>query len=227
MIKDTISLECSRKMLETQYSIRDTLFGNMSFHIWLSQCNKNTNDSWVPFITEKETQNRKEICIGELQKILDTPGLESRSYLQAWHFLRDFGIYPSTNIAKQLHGIIFEVNMKKGFDFLAIYGDESIRYYNFNGKSTILNHSEHSFNHLITSLLCFGRIVVEKIGLWNETSIPLPKEGRSRITMLTPGGLYFGEGTLDHLYNHALSKPLMIYGTELLEKLVQVTTPSL
>ena len=78
---------------------------------------------WPLFVGAKEAldDKNKELAREKLEQILKTPGLESRFYLQSWHFLRQQGIDPEEAIAKEVLGVVVEVVMENGVDIVAVY----------------------------------------------------------------------------------------------------------
>ncbi len=69
--------------------------------------------------------------------MLNQPGLESRHYLQAWHFLRAAGIQPPEQWAQFVLGVVVEVGMPGGADLVAAYADGSARFYSHAGGGVV------------------------------------------------------------------------------------------
>ena len=134
-----------------------------------------------------------------------TPGLESRHYLQAWHFLREHGEQAPDDVAKDVLGIVVETSLRGGLDVLAVYADGSARYYNHAGGGGVLEHAEGSFAELIDALLAAAADVVARIGPWEGTKPGSPRRGHTRLSFLTPSGLHFGEGPTKALQDDPLA----------------------
>lgn len=126
--------------------LRETLFGDMPISSWTG--NNSTDKPWTDFQEAKkfiESDNKKR-AIQVLEKITETPDLESRHYLQAWHFLRSLGMHPPEDIAKEVYGVLVEVNMQQGIDIVAAYADQSACYLNFSGTAVIWEHPDNSLH---------------------------------------------------------------------------------
>jgi hypothetical protein len=98
-----------------QFSARDFLFGDMPFTQWPNSSAKQEHEPWQSFVEARgqfNAGNRTE-AVSVLRQILLIPNLESRHYLQAWHFLRQLGETPSNEEAKRLYGVVVEVGLKK------------------------------------------------------------------------------------------------------------------
>jgi hypothetical protein len=80
--------------------IRETLFGDMPLSWWASFSTQTTSEPWASFelarhlIESGDTQS----ATATLQGILEIAGLESRHYLQAYHFLAELGVSNSSAI---------------------------------------------------------------------------------------------------------------------------------
>ncbi len=120
-------------------AIRETLFGDMPLSGWASFTAQTTSEPWSSFerarrfIESRDTQS----ATTALQAILEIPGLESRHYLQAYHFLADLGVTPIRELSKNVLGVVVEVGMKVGPDLIAGYTDHHARYYNYSGAGVV------------------------------------------------------------------------------------------
>ena len=122
---------------ETGPQIRDTLFGDMPFEEWAQP--SHAHEPWASFRTAKNALDGgdRQACIGILKDIVSRTSLESRHYVQGWHFLRQLGVVPPPEKAQEILGVVVEVDMKNGLDLLAAYSDLSARYYNFSGAGVV------------------------------------------------------------------------------------------
>jgi hypothetical protein len=118
-----------------QFSARDFLFGDMPFSEWPKSSARPDHEPWQSFVKAREQVNvgNTTEAISVLRQILRMPNLESRHYLQAWHFLRALGESPTNDEAKRLYGVVVEVGLKDGLDTLAAYTDGTARYFNYTG----------------------------------------------------------------------------------------------
>src|SRR5262245_55716894 len=102
---------------EAQIGIRNILFGDLPFsQLPVASAEDSHAEPWLSF-----AQAREQLEAGDpdwakqtLRKILEMPDLESRHYLQAWHFLRGLGELPGADQAKHLYGVVVEVTLPDG-----------------------------------------------------------------------------------------------------------------
>lgn len=205
---------------------RDLLFGDLPLSEWPKDPTL-TMEPWVSFIQARQhVESRQNTqAIAALQKITEMPGLESRHYLQAWHFLRSLGVNPPADKAKTVYGVVVEVGMEKGADLLAAYLDHTARYLNYSGSGVIWEHPDDSLDVEMDALLKAGQDVANKIGPWEEPRPPAPTNGNVRLNMLTPSGLHFGYGGFDVLNNEPMGRALISPATQLMQKLTSKNLP--
>ena len=203
------------------YDIRDTLFGDMPISMWTG--NNSSEEPWVSFQqVEKylESENTR-MAAQLLNKIIETPNLESRHYLQAWHFLKPLGVLPPDDKAKFVYGVVVEVAMKQGVDIVAGYNDHTARYFNYSGAAVIWENPDDSLNEEIRILLDAGRNIIHNIGPWEYERPGVPPEGQARVSMLTPGGLHFGQAPFNALANDQKGGPIINAATVLMQALIK------
>jgi hypothetical protein len=185
--------------------IRETLFGDMPLDRWPP----GALDSfpWTAFAAARShlAEGRSADAIAAWREVLAHPGLGSRHYLQAWHFLRQYGQPPPPEAAKQVLGVVVEVGMPQGLDILAAYADHSARYYNFSGAAAVWLRPDGSLDPLIDQLLAVGAEVAARIGPWKQARPPAPGAGGVRLSFLTPSGLHFGQGPMDRFQHDPLA----------------------
>ena len=187
--------------------MRDTLFGDIPLDHFPEGGQPSDEFPWGAFVAARmdlRTGNRTG-AFSQWRRVLDTPGLEPRHYLQAWHFLRQQAEQPPRHLAKQLLGMVVEVAMPEGLDVLAAYPDHSARYYNYSGAGVVWEHPDASLDPAIDQLLSASQEVVAKIGPWEQGRPPAPPPGHTRLSFLTPSGLHFGEGPTDALSRDPLA----------------------
>lgn len=206
-----------------QSAIRDVLFGDVPFSQWPNESATNIDgEPWLSFIRARDQLNSgdKENSKQTLRRILDLPDLESRHYLQAWHFLRDLGESPSDGDAKRLYGVVVEVTLDEGLDIVAAYADHTARYFNYSGAAIVWERPDESLDQDIDSLMDAGRVVAGKIGPWEGARPTAPPTGQVRISMLVPSGLHFGQGPLDALSRDPLGGPVIAAAMQLMQSLI-------
>lgn len=206
-----------KKARPVDYSIRDTLFGDMAVEQWPRDAA--TEPPWTHFVEARNVADRAK-ATASLRQVLSSPDLESRHYLQAWHELRRLGVTPPPDAAKQLLGVVVEVGMDQGLDILAAYADRSARYFNFSGSAVIWERPDHSLDQHIERLFAAARAIVEQIGPWDGPRPPAPPRGQARISMLTPSGLLFGQAQFEILARDPLAGPAIMAATELMQALL-------
>lgn len=204
-----------------EHPLRRTLFGDMPIEEW--PASPTNEEPWVAFLRAKEAieQGSTGQGIDILKEIIRRKGLESRHYLQAWHFLRQLGIQPPQNIEKDVLGVVVEVGIEYGVDLLAAYSDLSARYYNYSGGGVVWEHPDVSLDASVRSLLTAGREIVEHIGPWDGGRPPQPEKDQVRINILTPLGLWFGQAPLALMSNDPLGGKALGLAAQLMQDLIE------
>src|SRR5215212_9830662 len=87
--------------------MRDLLFGDLPLDQWPRETTA-MGEPWRSFIEARTCLKAgdKIEAIRIFRGIQASVGLESRHYLQAWHFLRQLGVQPGAEQAKRLYGVI-------------------------------------------------------------------------------------------------------------------------
>lgn len=206
-------------------AMRETLFGDMPMDLWPQGYNPAvaTVEPWASFIKAREAiaGKRVEEAITHWLKIADTPGLEPRHHLQAWHFLREYGKQPPADRAKQLLGVVLEVPVENGLDLLAAYADRHARYCNYTGAGVVWEHPNNSLDQAIDALLTSGQQILNAIGPWNKPRPGPPPAGQVRISLLAPSGLHFGQASFETLSADPLARPAIGAALTLLKALTE------
>jgi hypothetical protein len=164
------------------------------------------------------TASRAE-AMGTLRGIVESSGLESRHYLQAWHALRELGVAPEVALAKQVLGAVIEVPVETGLDVLAAYADGTARYLNHSGAAVIWEHPNDSLDAEVSALLEAARAIAVRIGPWDGPRPVLPR-GQTRLSILTPSGLHFGQASFETLSRDPLSGRAISAALALMQRLV-------
>jgi hypothetical protein len=202
--------------------MRDTLFGDMPLDQFPKGGQPTDPPPWGSFVAarNKLRAGHQDEAIALWRSILELPNLESRHYLQAWHFLRHVGQKPTSHVAKHVLGIVVEVMLLEGLDLLAAYGDHSARYYNYSGTAVVWEHPDASLDPAIDALLSESQHVVAQIGPWENARPGPPQSGHARLSFLTPSGLHFGQGPLDGLSREPRSGRVMQLATALMAAMI-------
>jgi len=205
--------------------IRDLLFGDLPLDAWPSD-EKLSGEPWARFVSARlhKEGGDSDAARKSLYQILAMKDLESRHYLQAWHFLRSLGDEPDNSGLKHLYGVVVEVALDKGVDIVAAYEDYSVRYYNYSGSGIVWEHPNNSLNVAIDKLLNAGRAILERIGPWKGERPPAPQRGEVRINLLTPSGLHFGQGPYDVLSEDLMGGPMIAAAFRLMQSLIEQQT---
>jgi len=209
-----------------QPAIRDILFGDLPFSQWPNGSSTSVEDEpWRSFISARDQldSGNQESAKQTLRQILGMPDLESRHYLQAWHFLRQLGESPAEGDARQLYGVVVEVALDEGLDIVAAYADHTARYLNYSGAAIVWERPNESLDQAIDSLLSAGRMVAAQIGPWEGPRPPAPPKGQLRISMLVPSGLHFGQGPFEALSGDPLGGPVIAAAMQLMQSLITMT----
>ena len=205
--------------------IRDFLFGDVPVLEWPRPASANRDAvPWSWFATAQEAFQRGDsaTAVAALQQVLATPELESRHYLQAWHFLRALGVAPAAGEGKQVLGVVLEVAMHGGLDLLAAYADNSARYINYSGKIIVWEGGTDLPGGPIQALLTAAQPVAAAIGPWLDERRQPPAAGGVRINLLTPIGLHFGEGDFAVLFQDPMGGPVLARGQALMQALMEL-----
>jgi hypothetical protein len=209
-----------------QLAMRDFLFGDLPIELWPGErSNVEDVEPWRSFVAARTCLKEGNAAEAEakLRGVLAMPDLESRHYLQAWQFLREQGVQPSGDEAKHLYGVVVEVGLEQGLDIVAAYGDHTARYYNYGGGAVIWEHPDTSLDEAIDALLAAGKSVVDRIGPWEGVHPAAPTTGMVRVNMLVPGGLHFGQGPFETLYQDPMGGPVIAAANRLMERLIDVS----
>lgn len=201
--------------------IRDTLFGDLPLSEWPGDANMNT-EPWGSFVRARQHLDKKDKnpAITIWKTITDTPGLEVRHYLQAWHFLHQHDVNPPSEKAKIVYGVVVEVAVEGGADIVAAYADYTARYLHHLGGGVIWEHPDTSLDAEIEALVKAGQAVANVIGPWEQARPPAPQGDNVRLNMLTPSGLHFGYGSFKSLYGEPMGRSMIDPATRLMQSLI-------
>jgi hypothetical protein len=214
-----------KKPAKPRLEIRDALFGDLPLASFLDISPQAlASEPWASFVRASQCLDSGDTpaAIEVLQQVLQLPRLEPRFYLQAWHFLRDSGVNPPPEKAKELLGVVVEVGMPKGLDLVAAYPDHCARYYNFSGAGVVWEKPSDQLDGAIDDLLEKGAAVLARIGPWDGSRPDAPPNGQVRINLLTPSGLHFGQGPMNAISKDPMGGPVLRSAFNLMQELIKV-----
>ncbi|HEY3838292.1 MAG TPA: hypothetical protein VGL72_17055 [Bryobacteraceae bacterium] len=216
----------SRAQEPPQRTLRDTLFGDLPVDNWVGDGSVAQAFPWSAFVLARARMKKgdREAAVRNWREIVEQPGLEPRHYLQVWHFLRQNGVQPDQEIAKQVLGVVVEVGMARGLDVVAAYPDHSARYINYSGKTIIWDQTDGSMNERIDALLEASKRVVAQIGVWTDPRPTPPPADSVRLNFLTPSGLHFGQASMSVMQHDPIGAPTFFLAGNLMNALIERVT---
>ncbi len=199
------------------------MFGDAPWDVWC-KADAPADEPWATFIAARTAFEARDFAAAKthLLRILDQPGLESRNYLQAWHFLRALGVAPESD-PKHLYGVVLEAGVNGGLDVIGAYEDHSARYWNFGGAGVVWDRPDDSLDADIDALFAVARTTLQQIGPWEGARLGPPGQGVIRISFLTPRGLHFGQGEAAIFQRDPLAGPIIHRGVILMQKLMALS----
>jgi len=187
--------------------IKDTLYGNLPLDQWPAPGNDLTVSPWAEFDAARNhiTVGQTDQAIEIWQTLIATQGLEALHYLQAWHFLRQHGVEPSEEEAKNPYGVISEQG-KSGV-LVALYLDGQARLYSDDGQSIVWAHPDASLDPMIESILGAAAMLMRKVKQ-SDPKIDSSRIAVNSISVLTPSGVYTKTGAPGTFEILPLIKPI-------------------
>ena len=157
--------------------------------------------------------------IADFQKITDDASTDPRVKILAYNKQLAKGHKPKN---KELLAVIVEVGLDGGLDVLASFKNGTARYINQTGKVLIWETTTDAIvNQLTKDLFAKSVEVVNQIGPWDKPRKSHPAKGNMRLSFLVSDGLYFGEGSMDVLFNDKLASPTLTIATSLMQYLTK------
>lgn len=207
--------------------LREMLYGDVPLAEWKArEPAGNELEPWSLFEAARRAiaKGDTHAAVHALRYVADDPQAESRHLLQAWGSLRALGVVPPAGVANRAHGVVLDVHLDAGLDTLAAYADHRARYFNHGGKVIVWEASDTIVRQRTDDLLRLGQVIAEATGPWGKPRPQPPPVGHVRISVLTPGGLHFGQGSFDELSRDKMGGPAITAGTRLMRALVERTT---
>ena len=205
-------------------SVRDALFADGPLESWPVGEHAD-REPWATFVTA-----RRYVAAGDIgsavfgwQRVVGMPGLEARHYVQAWTFLRQYGVPPAPAEAKRLLGVVVEVDRgAAGLDLLAAYPERTARFYAGTGGGIAWERPDTTLDAHIGALLDAAKAVLDRIGPWTQPRLPPPPPDHIRLNFLAPSGLHFGQAPFAVFEQDALAGPVVQAAAALLQELIAV-----
>ena len=209
---------------QPQLLLRDTLFGDLPLDRWIPSTGSRAGEPWASFAHARDAirAGRRDDAVEKLKSVLAQGGLESRHHLEAWEALRALGVKPSEAEAKHSLGVVVEVPISQGFDFLAAYADHSARYYNHAGGGVVWDRIDDRLDSAIDAVLSAAHQIATRIGPWTGPRPPGPPPGHARLSILTPSGLHFGQGPFETFAADPMAAPLFTAATILMQQITAI-----
>lgn len=201
--------------------LRELLFGDVPIEDWAGT---SAEPPWIHFQDAEHAMAHADVPAAEaaLHAVLDTTGLESRQYLQAWSCLRQLDRDALTALPERLYGVVLDVPLEQGYDTLAAYEDHTARYLNQAGGAIIWHAEDATMDALVDALLSAARPLLATVGVWESARPPLTS-GRARISLLTAEGLHFSEGSFEKLSTDSSTGAVFTAGVALMAALIDRT----
>ena len=215
-----------KKPSEPDLKLRDALFGDMPWETLLAlDAGILALEPYPSFGRAKRFMDSGDAgsAIAEIQSVIEMPHLESRQYLQAYHFLRALGVAVPPEEAKNVLGVVAEAGMPMGLDMIAAWADHHARYWNFSGAGVVWERPDDRLDTLIDDLLRVGGTVLQVAGPWEGIRPAPPPKGHARINVLAPSGLYLGHGPIEVLSKDRLGAPVLAAAFRLMQALMALT----
>jgi hypothetical protein len=207
---------------EAKNDLRKTMFGFLGPMEWPK--GKIDGIPWSLFMEARDQVTAKQNFQGAIdiyKKILAMPDLESRHYLQAWFFLHRLSVESSPEEATRVYGVLVDVCLQNGTEYVVAYADHHARYMNYTGGGVIWEAPDRSLNDKIDALLSAGESVAAQVPPL-ESGLPIPPKevDAVQICILTPGGIRHGIGTFDGWAKSPGGGPIVAAATDLMRSLV-------
>lgn len=148
---------------------------------------------WLTLFYVQQKLGDRKAALESLRHILARPDLPSRDALQAWRTMRDFGEKPPPEVSKQVLGVVSEVGLGPLVFVVAAFADGQPRLFVSSGPGLIGEDWQEEEVRLTKDVVRLTQDLVEGMAPGGDEAPLLPKPGRVRFTLLTPGGSYSAE----------------------------------
>jgi len=148
-----------------------------------------------------------------------SPHRETRLFLQACCLARAAGVDLGAGSSEPL-GVVVDLHTDDGLDTLAGFADGSARYLSYSGAGVVWEVPDQDIGRLVGALLDRAVAVVEMTGPLEGPRPGPPGHGGAMVSVLTPGGIHVGAGSVYALSNDSRGGPVIAAASELLAVLV-------
>ena len=179
------------------YALRDAQYARIVSSLDCSEGSEDTTTSpWSEFCAAgaHSAAGRNEEAITLLRGIIEAPGQEPRPIIEAWDRLRQLGVEPSDDQARQVFGVVYEYGGDGGLDLLSAFSDHTVRYFSYAGGGVMWEPADADLLPFVDRLLSAAQAIADVIGVHPGELPDPPEQGWIRLAVLTSGGLRFGEG---------------------------------
>ncbi|MCC7537179.1 MAG: hypothetical protein IT379_13235 [Deltaproteobacteria bacterium] len=147
-----------------------------------------TDDVLAPLVVAHAEQRAGDVAgAAKTLLALDVPTVDTRMRLWAWRALRDLGVAPPPETARELLGVVIQVPMRTGLDALAAYADGSARYASHAGGVVVHEPGGRIDTAVAEVLYAAEHLTARPTAVRNRA--PIPRE-RIRFTALSRLGLH-------------------------------------
>lgn len=205
--------------------LRPLLFGDLPIDDW-PVGSDTAGQPWQTFVGARQhlAAGDQDLAIRDWSRVLLVPAAESRHVAQAWSFLRSVNVQPDEAIAAHALGVVVEVPVDAGHEVLAGYEDGTVRYLHHGGAATVVEPATApTVDVALPAYLAAGQVLADRIGPWTEPTRPILPPGHLRVSVLTPGGLRFGQGPEADLGADPLAGAVLAAATQVLVAVVDLT----
>lgn len=134
---------------------------------------------------------------------------------------------PGADEGDLLLGAVAEVAVENAHDLLAAYADGTVRYLNHAGSAVIIDGPDiERLSEPVREWLALAQKLAKVVGVWDEAQLPVLPASHTRIAMLTPGGIRFGQGPDDQLRADPSAAAFLGTATQVLLAVVKMASPN-
>lgn len=152
---------------------------------------------WFPLAYLQRQTGDRAAALGSLRTLLATPGLGARETLRVWTLIRSLGEAPPADQSKRVLGVIVESGIGSSVLSIAAYADGQPRYFLSTGGGVIGETWTAEETGTVQEIVHLAQELVD--GMAPTEDRTLPKPGRVRFTVLTPGGSFGDEDSFSTL----------------------------
>jgi len=205
--------------------LRETLYTNSTLDPFVSRLQPDALSTapWSNFVAANKALKAGDnaSAISQLREITNMPGLDTRTYLQAWHTLVTLGEQPVESLRGYTQGVVIENHMKHGLDIVAAYADHTARYWNYSGTGVVWEARDPEIDKLIDNLLGVGFEISKRIGIGLRDTPLIPKPEHIHIFIMAYDGSTIGTGGYENLAKDPMGNAAITAGINLMQALIK------